>query len=354
MDLSAVTDPYLATAGMAEDAVVAKTGEYDITAGEMLYWLNYGIELYLYQTGGSAEALDWEQDTGSGTLREDLYSGALETAAFYRLIPEMAAREGLEVSQEDLDYLSADLADGAEQLGGEEMLDHTLWYQLSSREQYASSYKASVLFQQLQELWYGEDSADYPTDAEVRSYIDGQGYYRVKHILLSNKGEDGSTPLDEAAVQEKKATADDLLAQLRVAEDPVALFDELMNQYSEDPGLAAYPDGYEAYPGQMVSEFEKASLALKDGEISEVVESAHGYHIILRLPPDLEQFRTELTAEKMQERAGSWLEEYPPQTTEAWDALDLDAFWTNVRSLQAAVYAEIQARQEAADSSASK
>ena len=49
MDLTGVTDPYLATAGLAGDTVVATVGESDITAGEVLYWLNYGVELYLSQ-----------------------------------------------------------------------------------------------------------------------------------------------------------------------------------------------------------------------------------------------------------------------------------------------------------------
>lgn len=350
MDLSAVTDPYLATAGMAGDTAAAKAGEYDIAAADLLYWLNYGIEMYQSQAGSDAVP-DWETAVGDVTLGEYLTQSALETAAFYRLIPEIAEQEGLALSQEDLDYLAEDLAAGEEQLGGAEMLDHILWYQLRTREQYSDSYKVGVLYSLLQDKYYGEDSDAYPTDAEVRSYADEQGYYKVKHILLSNKGEDGETPLDDAAAAEKKAQADDLLAQLRAAGDPIALFDELMNQYSEDPGLASYPDGYDAYKGQMVPEFETASLALKEGEISEVVESAHGWHIILRLPLELETFRSQLIAEKMEERTDGWLEEYPTETTAAWDALDLTEFRNKVSSLQAAVEEEVQAQQ--ADGSAS-
>ena len=119
----------------------------------------------------------------------------------------------------------------------------------------------------------------------MKAYVeDGLGYYRVKHILLSVKDSTTGELLDDAAKAEKKAKAEDILAQLQQADDVVALFDQLMNQYSEDPGLAAYPDGYPAYPGQMVAPFETAAKALKEGEMSGIVEGVSGYHIILRLP----------------------------------------------------------------------
>ena len=47
MDLTGVTDPYLATAGVAGDAVVASAGEYEILAADYLYWLNGAVESYL-------------------------------------------------------------------------------------------------------------------------------------------------------------------------------------------------------------------------------------------------------------------------------------------------------------------
>ena len=43
MDLTDVTDPYLATAGIAGDTVVGTVGEYEVTADSLLYWLNYNI-----------------------------------------------------------------------------------------------------------------------------------------------------------------------------------------------------------------------------------------------------------------------------------------------------------------------
>ena len=177
---------------------------------------------------------------------------------------------------------------------------------------------------------------------------DELGIYRAKHILLMTVDPETREPLDEETIAQKKAQADDLLSQLRAAEDPVALFDELMNQYSEDTGLAAYPDGYTAQKGQMVPAFEEAALALQDGEISDVVYSeTTGYHIILRLPLDPADYRDQLVAQRMQTRTDQWLEEYGVETLEAYDQLDPAAFREQVVLLQNAVVTEINAILEA-------
>lgn len=346
MDLTGVTDPYLATAGIAGDTVVATVGDYEILADDVLYWLYYGIDLYASQNGTTD--IPWDTSVGEGTVKDYLMSSALETAAFYRLLPEMGAQEGLELSQEDLDYAQQDLAVGEASVGAQ-MVDYVLWYQMRSRDQYIRASQANAMYDLLQDHYFGPDSDGYPTDAETLAYAqDELGYYHVKHILLSTTDETTGEALDDAAKAEKRAQAENLLAQLQAAEDKVALFDELMNQYSEDPGLAYYPDGYDAYPGQMVAEFEKAALALKDGEISGIVESEHGYHIILRLPlTDLEQFRSALVADRMQAKVDQWMTDSPTQTTDAWAQIDPVGYRENILALQAAVSQEVQAYSEA-------
>src|SRR5699024_7871838 len=44
MDLTNVTDPYLATAGVSGDTVIATIDGSDITVAQYLYWLTYGID----------------------------------------------------------------------------------------------------------------------------------------------------------------------------------------------------------------------------------------------------------------------------------------------------------------------
>ena len=352
LDLSQITDPYLATSGLAGDTVVARAGDQDITAAQLLYWVNYGAELYLVSSGAtSVNDLPWDTDLGDGvTFADQMKQSALDAAAFYALLPTVAQGEGLSVTQETLDSLEEQRTQMLEQLGGDETaLEHYFWYQMLTWDQMSDMSQRSDLHLQLQNLYYGEGSDEYPTDAEVLSFAqDELGIYRAKHILLMTVDPETREPLDEETIAQKKAQADDLLSQLRAAEDPVALFDELMNQYSEDTGLAAYPDGYTAQKGQMVPEFEEAALALRDGEISDVVYSeTTGYHIILRLPLDPADYRDQLVAQRMQTRTDQWLEEYGVETLEAYDQLDPAAFREQVVLLQNAVVTEINAVLEA-------
>ena len=95
MDLSQVSDPCLAVSGLAGETVVAQVGGEDITADLLLYWLSYGIELYLEQMGGYFTELPWDTDMGDGTtLASQIKDSALEAAAFYALLPTLGRNEG--------------------------------------------------------------------------------------------------------------------------------------------------------------------------------------------------------------------------------------------------------------------
>lgn len=343
MDLSQVTDPALAVAGVAGEEVLVKLGTAEITANDYLYWLQRSISDYLEPFGGQMTTLPWDTEMSDGlTFGQYMLDDALDAAALHCMLRELARQENLTPDPEVATQVDKQYADMVVQAGSDESrVIHTLWTQMLSRELLTTLNENTELFDQLAELYYGENSGHYPTDAEVNAYLDEVGRYKAKHILLATIDLDTREPLDEATVAQKKAQAEDFLAQLRAAEDPIALFDDLMNEHSEDSGLATNPDGYTTAKGDMVAPFEEAALALKAGEISEVVESDFGYHIILRLPLDPDDFRDDCVGSLMEKRIDQEIERLGLEKTAAFDKLNVGDFWDKLQSLQYAVQIEM-------------
>lgn len=343
MDLSQVTDPALAVAGVAGEEVLVKLGTAEITANDYLYWLQRSISDYLEPFGGQMTTLPWDTEMSDNlTFGQYMLDNALDAAALHCMLRELARQENLTPDPEVATQVDKQYADMVVQAGSDESrVIHTLWTQMLSRELLTTLNENTELFDQLAELYYGENSGHYPTDAEVNAYLDEVGRYKAKHILLATIDLDTREPLDEATVAQKKAQAEDFLAQLRAAEDPIALFDDLMNEHSEDSGLATNPDGYTTAKGEMVAPFEEAALALKAGEISEVVESDFGYHIILRLPLDPDDFRDDCVGSLMEKRIDQEIERLGLEKTAAFDKLNVGDFWDKLQSLQYAVQIEM-------------
>jgi peptidyl-prolyl cis-trans isomerase D len=96
---------------------------------------------------------------------------------------------------------------------------------------------------------------------------------RASHILV--KAEQGASAADR---DKARAKAEALLTQVK--KEP-ARFAELAKANSDDPGSAANGGDLDFFGrGAMVKPFEDAAFALKPGEISGVVESDFGYHVI--------------------------------------------------------------------------
>jgi peptidyl-prolyl cis-trans isomerase C len=110
----------------------------------------------------------------------------------------------------------------------------------------------------------------------------------VSHILLSTIDKDTRKPLPAAQRKEKEDKAKQL-RQRALEED----FAKLAKENSEDPGSKDKGGEYTFGRGQMVKEFETAAFSLKPGQISDVVETAYGYHIIKlheRIPAKKSEF----------------------------------------------------------------
>jgi peptidyl-prolyl cis-trans isomerase C len=130
------------------------------------------------------------------------------------------------------------------------------------------------------------------------------------HILIRNPEN-----ADDAAKKKARTEAQSVLAQIKKGGD----FAALAKQHSQDPGSAANGGDLGFVPkGQTVPAFEQAAFALKPGQISGVVESPFGFHIIKliahrdgravplqEVKAQIEQF---LKQQKMQEKTAAYVE----------------------------------------------
>ena len=95
---------------------------------------------------------------------------------------------------------------------------------------------------------------------------------KARHILIGFKGD-----MTEDQKKELRKKADDVLKKAKGGED----FAQLASEYSDDPGSKTKGGELGYFPkGNMVPEFENAAFNLKPGEISNVIETPYGYHII--------------------------------------------------------------------------
>lgn len=350
LDLADIKDIYLTTAGIPGDTRVAAIGEYGMTAAEVLFWVNKGIDLYMVRAGQAGiTAPPWDRKEDSGKTPQEIFlEQGLQAAAFHRAVRAMAAQEGVPMSEQEKADLEFGIKNVTETLRGEDKLLHVLMLQAADLDQYRRNSDQDTCYDHLVDLYYGKDSGSCPTDEQVRAFaLDELGHYRAKHILLRNEDLLTDEKLDEAACRKKKEKAEKILQEIRKADDPVAKFNEQMLYFSEDPGLMDNEDGYDAVLGQMAPAFEETALKLKEWEISDVVESEHGYHIIMRLPLDnIGPYREALIGNLMSERVEKWMEGMELTTEPVLDGLDVRAFWEKEKLVKDAVREEFEAISE--------
>lgn len=137
------------------------------------------------------------------------------------------------------------------------------------------------------------------SDADIEQYynqnkarFDAPIAYTVRHILVTNRIE-----------------AEIAYARLEKGEK----FENVASEVSQDTGSAANGGLIGPFKrGDLVPEFEKAALELKDNELSDIIETSYGYHIILKvseqkLPPmTYEQAIPEIKRSLEKERFDNW------------------------------------------------
>jgi peptidyl-prolyl cis-trans isomerase C len=113
-----------------------------------------------------------------------------------------------------------------------------------------------------------------PTDADLKDYYDKNPDefrgVRASHILIRPEG------FDDAAKQKARAAIEEVLKQAKAGAD----FGELAKKHSSDGSAQAGGDLGFFTKGTMVPAFSDAAFALQPGQMSDIVETQFGFHII--------------------------------------------------------------------------
>lgn len=343
-DASASTTPAV-EADLSQDILTFAVG--DVAKQESLLTVNgeaIPTSLFLYWLAFSCSYFESNYYYYGLTVADyasSILSDACTMAAYYCLLNQKAQENGCPLTDEQVAAITAEITEDPDTFAQRKEL-----YGLTDDDM-EFIYSVTDLYDNLLHA-----VTPVPTEADLNNYV-----YQARHILLltvdmngtPTLGDDGAyhyPALDEATIAEKKALAEDLLAQLRASNDPDALFNELMNEYSEDSGLSSNPNGYTALTGQMVPEFENTALALEFGGISDIVESSYGYHIILRDEvEDLDGYSDDWRENQMDSLADQWLAAASIQRGSALEKLDVADFYERYVAWQSAYVAALEAEE---------
>lgn len=291
----------LAGCGSKKEDTVMTVDGVDVSFDEYMYYLNTAastlISYYQSSTGGG---VDWDgvciydktRTNAEWCINEALYNAAqgcviMSKGKSMNALPTDEQLKSLEdnISTIRKNYEESDDPDAAfaDALNGQ---GFTL-------ESFKAVNKINFTLSNIFTSLYGENGEKL-SEEKLQTYIEENGYMTSAHILFRTKedvkGENGQTTqeeLSDSAKAEKKAQAEKLCKELKAIKDDTQRkekFFEYMKEYSEDPGKESFPNGYCFTEGTMVEEYTDTTRELKNYEVSDVVESDFGYHIIMRLP----------------------------------------------------------------------
>ncbi len=271
---SATSTPAMSAVQPQEDKVVATVNGTNITDSDVQKRIDVRYKPLLAKLAQQSPQLAAQQEK---ILRQNIANDLVTEM----LLNEQVKQAGIQVTDEEL------TAEMTKQLGTQNPPMTIEQYQKIVETQ-GGDFQAmkgflmqSMRYHKLLEAKFASTLA--VTDAEAKKYYEENTKefllperVRASHILLSTRPIDPNTDPNQLKVQAKQK-AEELLKKAKEGAD----FAALAKENSEDPGSKGQGGDLGLFPrGQMVKPFEDAAFGLKPGEISSLVETQFGYHII--------------------------------------------------------------------------
>jgi parvulin-like peptidyl-prolyl isomerase len=218
------------------------------------------------------EGLDPESDEGRERLAQARRQ-VLEQMIDQELIRQAAVEMGVSISEAELE---ASVQDIIEQSGGQEQFDQSLQGMGTTYD----DFRQMLLDQLLSEAVYSAVTASISPVAEQ---------VHARHVLLPTR-----------------ERAEEVLARLQAGED----FSYLAREYSEDISSRESGGDVGFFPrGVMPPEVEEVAFRLEVGEISEIVETQFGFHIVQVLEREEREMAVEVFESLRQQTFMQWLQD---------------------------------------------
>ncbi len=238
--------------------------------------------------------LDMEVD--GKKMTDIIKEESLEQLVEQKVAANEAKKEGMSLTDEEKKSIDDSKSSMIKNMGGKDAYEKVLKsYGLTEK-----TYDALIEENSIYSKFYNQKMEEMTvTDEEAKAEFESK-YLRAKHILITVDTE----TTDEAA----QAKAQELLDQINGGAD----FDALMKENSKDPGLESQPDGYIFTDnGAMIKEFQDAAFALEVGQVSNIVKTTAGYHIIKRealLPESFEENKETVISSMKQDKFKEYIE----------------------------------------------
>ena len=267
--------------GSSGDVVVNVKNE-TVTEGELLFFIANTVEgiTNQYMSGMTDEQKKeyWQTEIDGKKPTDYIRESALSELIHYTVLSQAAKDSGITVSDSEVNTQFSKSYDG--DIVSKLKEDYGV-----SKASIKAVLRKQILREKYIDRVVSKEEGFEPSEEDLNKLFN-ENYLKAKHILVMTVDPNTNQPLDEEKIKEKEKLAENILSRLKRGED----FDKLMNEYSEDSGLQAYPEGYVFTEGEMVTEFYEGTKALEINQISELVPSTYGYHIIKRtelLPADI-------------------------------------------------------------------
>ena len=292
------------------DAVTA-----DEYSGYMLYNMQYYASMYAQM--GLTDL--WSNKDMAKSLGASMPEAAEQQAIYARVVMQKFNELDLKLSYNEQKEMASVRRNSIANTTKDAYLNQIAQFGFSDQT-YQNFMYISQCYQALNDYYFGENGVNTPSDEDIQKYYE-DNYITAKHILITTV--DPASGETKRTDEEAKKEAQSILDRINAGED----FDTLMNQYSEDTGLSNNPNGYTFTEGQMVTEFYDGAKALAEDEVSELVKSNYGYHIIKRVKLDdsqLDNFKSDIISAisgSMDELLQQWMDEAQVETTDLYSTI---------------------------------